>query len=115
MRHLIEQRDIAQLLGVSEDTVRRQLKAAKVNHREFPELVRWLYPRLMLAWEQGIDYRKTWKAVLQRQQDEKKQPSEKQLRVLALERNRRNAGLVRPQPTVLPPFEDRPQEFPSYD
>lgn len=115
MTYKLDQIDIAQLLNVSEDTVRRQLKAAGVKRGDFPGLMRWIFPRLMLGFEQGIDYRKRWREVLQRQAEEKKQPSAKQLEVLAMGRARKFAGSVQAQPTVLPPFEDRPQDFPDYD
>lgn len=67
----ISTEDIAQLLGRSETSVKRDLKRARINRRCFPSLVRWLFIQLELAHERDIDAKSRWKDVIERQKQER--------------------------------------------
>ena len=57
--------EIARLTGVSTKTVFKELKEWKTNRRDPLDVLRFLYPRIMIAQQSGLHIQKTWRGILE--------------------------------------------------
>jgi hypothetical protein len=99
--------DIAAMLNVSEITVKRRLKAGKVDREDFPSFICWLASEIETAKGRGIDCSALWKAENQRQIEEKQAK-----KATTSVHGRYHFRNFKPREQS---FEDIPQSMPSYD
>lgn len=98
--------ELAELCGVHPTTLKRDLKRAKLDRDCLPSVVRWLYPRLLIAGDEGKDPRKAWKRIQERRKEAKERRAAHAARTINVIKD---ADARR---TVSDAFA---QAFPSYD
>jgi len=108
----ITTQDIARLTGLPIKRIKRELKEYKVDRDNLPDLIRFIYPRMLLS---KTDPRKVWRTIQQEREQAKK----------ARDGTRKESPGSTTFPHYRPPFqgkklptladtEDLPQTFPEY-
>jgi len=107
-------KELAYIIDQHPRTIHRHMKLEKVNRTDPLSVIRFIYPRLMIAFAQGIPVQKLWKDVLQARKEAAEKRKDVSIRgqkghILTTHRNSPPAKL----PT-LADTEDLPQTFPEY-